>query len=133
MIKSAHVSSTIDEVLRLAGGRIAPVGWAAVGHSGGASSAPYLATHDARFSAFGVLHGGAFPNAFGPLRPRGWFSTGSSDPARPPEHVSAQSQGAGRVLGAGSVEMHVFQGGHGLMPEELEGVVSFWLGAAGAR
>jgi len=124
---SPHISATIDEVLALAGGRIAPVGWLVVGHSGGASSAPYLATHDARFVAFGVLHGGAFPGAFGPLRPRGWFSTGSADPARTPVHVSAEAQAAERVLGSGGVEMHVFQGGHALLPEEIEGVLRFWL------
>ena len=39
------------------------------GHSGGASSAPWLATSEEPFTAFAVLHGGAFPDGFGP-RPR---------------------------------------------------------------
>jgi len=127
---SEHIDRTIDEVLSLARGRIAKSGWLAVGHSGGASSAPYLATHDWRFSAFGVLHGGAFPAAFGPLRPHGWFSTGQADPARTPAHVAEQAEQAARAIGTSLVENHVFDGGHDLLAEEIDGVVRFWLGDA---
>ena len=129
---SEHIAQSIEEVLTLAGGRIAPSGWLAVGHSGGGSSAPYLATHDARFAAFGVLHGGARPGAFGPLRPRGWFSTGSADSLRPPEHVAEQVRDAMRVLGPTPIETHTFHGGHGLLADEIEGVIHFWLGPAGS-
>jgi predicted esterase len=129
-LDSPHIDRSIDEVLRRAEGRIAPSGWLAVGHSGGASSAPYLATHDARFAAFGVLHGGAFPAAFGPMRPRAWFSTGRADPARPPAHVAEQAEQARRILGTSLVELHLFDGGHGLLAGELEGVIRFWLGEA---
>jgi len=127
---SPHIAQTIEEVVGLAGGRIAPNGWIAVGHSGGASSAPYLATHDLRFAAFGVLHGGAFPDAFGPLHPRGWFSTGNADPARPPDHVREQARNARRVLGAGPLDVHIYSGGHELIAEELEGLIHFWLDSA---
>jgi poly(3-hydroxybutyrate) depolymerase len=127
---SEHIAACIDEVVALAAGRIAPSGWLAVGHSGGASSAPYLATHDARFAAFGVLHGGAFPDAFGPLRPRGWFSTGSGDPMRPPAHVLEMSQSSARVLGAARVQNHVYPGGHELSIAEITETIGFWFGTA---
>lgn len=127
---SAHIAACIDEVVALAAGRIAPSGYLAVGHSGGASSAPYLATHDARFAAFAVLHGGAFPDAFGPLRPRGWFSTGSADPARTPTHVLEMSQSAARVLGSALVQNHVYPGGHELSAAEISDVVTFWFDSA---
>jgi len=126
---SEHIARCIDEVVTLAAGRITSSGWLAVGHSGGASSAPYLATHDARFVAFGVLHGGAFPDAFGPLRPRGWFSTGDSDPARTPAHVGDVARAAAAVLGSARTESHVFHGGHELLPDEIEGVIAFWFAA----
>jgi predicted esterase len=132
-LDSEHIARSIDEVLTLAGGRIAPTGWLAIGHSGGASSAPYLATHDARFVAFGVLHGGAFPDAFGPLRPRGWFSTGDGDPVRTSAHVGSVARSAAVVLGPSRVENHVFSGGHGLSPEEIEGVIAFWFGSVAPR
>jgi phospholipase/carboxylesterase len=125
---SEHIDRCIEEVLSLARGRIAPTGWLAVGHSGGASSAPYLATHDLRFMA---LHGGAFPAAFGPLRPRGWFSTGRADPARPPAHVAEQADQAARVLGTSLVQYHVFEGGHELSASEIDGVLGIWLGSNG--
>ncbi len=131
---SEHVARSIEEVLALAGGRIAPTGWLAVGHSGGGSLAPYVATHDVRFAAFGVLHGGARPNAFGPLHPppRGWFSTGSGDSIRPPDHVGEQARASMHALGPSMVQNHVFPGGHEILPGEIDGVVQFWFDSASA-
>lgn len=123
-----HIERSIQEVLARAGTRIARSGWLAVGHSGGASTAPYVATHDQRFSAFAVLHGGAFPRAFGPYRPRGWFSTGEADPARPPAHVTERAAAARAVLGATNVELHLFPGGHEVSTNELNAALDHWLG-----
>jgi poly(3-hydroxybutyrate) depolymerase len=96
------------------------------GHSGGASSAPYLATNEEPFNAFAVLHGGAFPGGFGRRRVRGWFSTGNADPIRPPEMVTRAYEAA-RVP-AVPFEMHVFAGGHEMGQEERRALVSWWLG-----
>ena len=96
------------------------------GHSGGGSSAPYLATNEEPFTAFAVLHGGAFPGGFGKRRVRGWFSTGSNDTIRSPDDVRSayeESRSPGSAF-----EMHVFEGGHAIGDEERRAVVAWWLG-----
>ena len=96
------------------------------GHSGGASSAPYIATNEEPFTAFAVLHGGSFPGGFGHRRVRGWFSTGSGDPIRPPDMVTRAYEEA-RGPGA-PFEMHVLAGGHELGAEERRALIAWWLG-----
>jgi poly(3-hydroxybutyrate) depolymerase len=99
------------------------------GHSGGASSAPYLATNEEPFTAFAVLHGGAFPGGFGHRRVRGWFSTGDADPLRPPSMVTRAYEASRDP--ASSYGMHLFAGGHDLGEEERRALVAWWLGDAG--
>jgi predicted esterase len=79
------------------------------------------------YTAFAVLHGGAFPGGFGPRHVRGWFSTGDADPIRPPAMVAADAQ---RVRNAGfdSVLYREFPGGHELGAIELAELIRWWLG-----
>jgi poly(3-hydroxybutyrate) depolymerase len=121
-----HTLLCIEEVLRLPNVRIDWGFVMAAGHSGGGSSAPYVASNDDRFRAFAVLHGGVFPGGLGPNRVRGWFSTGAQDVPRPPSMVrqAAASVGAKAL----SVEYHEYPGGHGLSERELTEVIAWWLG-----
>ena len=96
------------------------------GHSGGASSAPWLATNEEPFTAFAVLHGGAFPSGFGRRHVRGWFSTGSRDPIRPPDMVTRAYEAARGPTSP--YEMHVFAGGHEMGTEERQALITWWLG-----
>jgi predicted esterase len=96
-----------------------------VGHSGGGSFAPYLATNEEPFTAFAVLHGGAFPGGFGSRRVPGWFSTGSADQIRTLSMVQAAADETKRV--GLLVETRVFTGGHEMGVEELAAVVRWWL------
>jgi predicted esterase len=98
----------------------------AAGHSGGASSAPWIASNEQRFTAFAVLHGGVVEGGIGDHVVPGWFSTGESDTVRPPEHV----QGAMEYmegLGFDELSLHLYPGGHGLIDEELDGLIAWWL------
>jgi predicted esterase len=97
----------------------------AAGHSGGASSAPYLASNDARFSHFAVLHGGVFVGGLGSDRPAGWLATGEDDTLRPP----AKLQGWADSLAAlgFDVTVEIFPGGHGVSAAERVALVDWWL------
>lgn len=121
-----HVKACFDEVaarpdVTFDRGRVL-----AVGFSGGASSAPYVATNATPYSAFAVLHGGVFIGGVGPRKVRGWFSTGASDPARTPDHVKGHFQTM-RESGF-DVVFHVYPGGHGISQQESADVVGWWLG-----
>jgi poly(3-hydroxybutyrate) depolymerase len=122
-----HVMASLAEMTAREGLSLDTTHVVVVGHSGGASSAPYLATNEEPFTAFAVLHGGVFPTGFGARRVRGWFSTGSADGLRPP---SAVTKGYEATKGLEpSVEMHVFDGGHVLGEEERRAVIDWWLAA----
>jgi predicted esterase len=118
-----HTLACLAEAERLPGVRVQRR--LAMGYSGGASSAPYLATNDSRFDAFAALHGGAFVGGFGTNRVRGWFSTGQRDDWRPPTQVRGVAEQV-RHLGH-AVTWREFPGGHGLEPLEVEAVVEWWL------
>lgn len=97
----------------------------AVGFSGGASSAPYLASNTEPYTAYAVLHGGVFIGGIGARKVRGWFSTGDADPLRSRDHVFAQSQS---MQNAGfDVVFTTFPGGHEISRAEAEAVVKWWL------
>ena len=96
------------------------------GHSGGGSNAPYAATNDDLFTAFAVLHGGAFPGGFGSHRVRGWFSTGSADPVRPPDRVRRAALDAKSAI-AGDVVYREFAGGHDVSEVEAAELIRWWL------
>jgi phospholipase/carboxylesterase len=122
----AHVAACLGEVFAAQGAHIDPALVFAAGHSGGASSAAYLATNDARFRGFAVLHGGVFPGGLGPNRVPGWFSTGSADPLRPPAVIERAA--AASVPHATTVSTHVYPGGHELTGPEIHDLVTAWLG-----
>jgi poly(3-hydroxybutyrate) depolymerase len=122
-----HVGRCVAEVLAKAGVVVDRAHVIVIGHSGGASSAPYVATTAELYESFAVLHGGAFPSGFGPRRPRGWFSTGDRDPLRPPERVRSAAE-AVRRAGFADVQMRVFEGDHGIGAIELGQLLDWWLG-----
>jgi predicted esterase len=97
----------------------------AAGHSGGGSSAPYVASNDGRFTHFAVLHGGLFPGGLGPERPRGWLSTGEADTTRTPEELQGHTDDLA-ALGF-DAELHLYPGGHGISEEERGALIGWWL------
>ncbi len=99
------------------------------GFSGGGSSAPYMATNDGRFNAYGVLHGGAFPDGFGDNAVVGWFSTGEDDDARDPDHVQDQADDVTKA-GYPEPEVHIYPGGHSISEAERSEVIDWWLAQA---
>lgn len=121
-----HVMACIREVTAIPGLRIDLAHVLVAGHSGGGSSAPYLATNEPLFTAFAVLHGGVFPGGLGAHGVRGWFSGGSRDPIRPAAGVTSAADAA-RAAGVADVEMHVFEGGHEVSPAEMDALIAWWL------
>ncbi len=97
----------------------------AAGHSGGASSAPYLATNDDRFTHFGILHGGMFAGAFGDNLARAWLSTGEDDTARPPAELQGYADQL-EALGF-DVTYELYPGGHGISADERTDLLDWWL------
>ena len=96
-----------------------------VGHSGGGSSAPYIASNRPFFTHIAVLHGGVFAGGLGARRLPVWLSTGERDRLRPPVLVR-QSADAMQGLGF-SVTFQVFPGLHGPGDAELRAVIDWWL------
>ena len=124
-----HALDCLDEVKALPGVRVDPAHVLAVGFSGGASSAPYIASREAVFTAYAVLHGGAFRGGLGSNRVRGWFSTGTQDPVRPPATVRRDAA-AVATQGLPTPVVHVYPGGHGVSDAEQRELVDWWLGPA---
>jgi phospholipase/carboxylesterase len=124
----AHVVACLDEVTEDLGSSVDLSRVLIVGHSGGASSAPYIATNRGPFSGFGVLHGGVFAGGLGSRRVPGWFSTGANDGLRPPEQVES-AMAAARARGFSDLTFEVFPGGHGLSPGETAALIEWWLGS----
>lgn len=120
-----HIQRCVAEVRAMPGVVVDGTHTIIVGHSGGASTAPYVASVDDLYGAFAVLHGGVFVGGLGPRRPRGWFSTGDQDPIRPPAGVQSAADSA-RGIGLG-VELHVFHEGHDVGAEERRAVIAWWL------
>lgn len=122
-----HAVSCLNEVLGRSGAPMDPDAALAAGYSGGASSAPYLATNHAPFRSFAVLHGGLFPGAFGDNTVSGWLSTGDDDTLRPPSELSGYET---TLAGLGyDVELHTYPGGHELGQAERDELIVWWLGA----
>lgn len=80
---------------------------------------------DELYSAFAVLHGGVFVNGLGPRRPRGWFSTGSNDPVRPPRGVREAAEQL-RGVGFADVVYREFPEGHEMGETEIQALVKWW-------
>jgi poly(3-hydroxybutyrate) depolymerase len=125
-----HIRRCLDEVRAMPGVRIDPTRTLIVGHSGGGSTAPYVASNDDFYRAFAVLHGGVFAGGLGPRRVRGWFSTGDRDPIRPFPGVEAACDDVRRV-GFDPVELRTFHEGHEIGADELRELVAWWLDRPG--
>lgn len=97
------------------------------GYSGGASSAPYIASNRLGFTHAAVLHGGVFAGGIGPRRFRAWFSTGELDRYRPVAHVQ-QAATALQALGFPDLTIRSYGGGHDLSDAELQDLIDWWLG-----
>ena len=123
-----HALRCIDELRDQHGLLIDTTSVLTAGYSGGASSAPYLASNELIFTAFAVLHGGVFAGGIGQHITPGWFSTGEDDSLRSPAHVQAQLDSL-VPLGFDELELHIFAGGHGLSGEETEALIAWWLGS----
>jgi phospholipase/carboxylesterase len=121
-----HVKACVAELLAMPGVRIDPARVLIAGHSGGGSTAPYVATNEDGYTAFAVLHGGVFEGGLGRRSVRGWFSTGQSDGLRGPAGVQAAA-GRAKAAGVGEVEYRVYPGGHEIGEQELREVVEWWL------
>lgn len=88
--------------------------------------APYVATNGEPYTAFAVLHGGAFPGGFGTRPVRGWMSTGLADVIRP---VAGLAAVASAVKDRGiDLTVSTFPGGHEMREGEVSGVLRWWLG-----
>ncbi len=98
------------------------------GFSAGGSSAPYIASNEALFRAFAVMHGGIIAGGFGNNRVRGWFSAGDSDEDRPAEGVRRALE---QLKGNGwdsDLELRIFPGGHMPSGTEVRALIQWWLG-----
>ena len=126
-----HVKACVAEVLAMPGVLLDPTRVLIAGHSGGASTAPYVATNEAPYTAFAVLHGGIIEGGLGKRRVRGWVSTGQDDPLRPPTGVLDAANRA-KAAGVVEVEYRVYAGGHGVGKAELAELLEWWL-PAGSR
>jgi len=96
------------------------------GHSGGGSSAPYIASNRPFFTHIAVLHGGVFPGGIGPRRMPVWLSTGDGDRVRPPALVRKAADAMERL--GFPVTFEVLPGTHGPSEAELQALVRWWLG-----
>jgi len=121
-----HALACITEVQDSFSLSIDPRKVLAAGYSGGASSAPYLASNEELFTAFAVLHGGVFPGGIGDHIIPGWFSTGEDDSLRSPQHMQEQLDSL-IPLGFADLVLEIFPGGHGLSEEESRRVTEWWL------
>jgi poly(3-hydroxybutyrate) depolymerase len=122
-----HIARCVEEVLARPGVRVDPGKTLIAGHSGGASTAAYMASVDDFYGAFAVLHGGVFAGGLGKKKARGWFSTGVSDGLRSPASVRQAAQQASGA-GLGPIVYREYPGGHELSARELQELVEWWLG-----
>ena len=116
-----HAQDCLDEVLAMG---ISASDLLAAGHSGGASSAPWIASVDARFTHAAILHGGVFTGGLGANRPPVWLSTGEDDTARPPAELAGHAADL-EALGF-AVTNTVFPGGHGVSEDERAALLAWW-------
>lgn len=99
----------------------------AAGFSGGASSAPYYATNEDRFTHFAILHGGVFTSGMGDNVIPGWLATGEDDTLRTPDMMESyvtDLQNAGFT----DLTYTVYPGGHELTEQERTELIEWWLG-----
>jgi poly(3-hydroxybutyrate) depolymerase len=121
-----HIRRCVDEVLAMPDVHIDLGRTIIVGHAGGGTTAPYVASGVGLYRAFAVLHGGVLTASLGNRRVRGWFSTGDADTVRPPRLVERAADEMRRA-GFGSVVSRVFHEGHDVGPDEVHALVDWWL------
>jgi predicted esterase len=85
-----------------------------------------VATNAEPYTAFAVLHGGVFAGGLGDRAVRGWFSTGSGDPLRPPRRVQDAADSV-RGRGVQDVRYREFVGGHDVSLVEVHELLTWWL------
>lgn len=121
-----HVMNCIYEVDNMENVAFDSTHVLAAGHSGGASSAPYIATNQELFTAFGILHGGVFTGGLGSNEVAGWLSTGTEDTVRTPEMLEIAYQD---LINAGytNVVNYTFVGGHLMLDDEKSDLINWWL------
>lgn len=121
-----HALNCVNEALSLSGMKYDSNHVLCVGFSGGASSAPYLATNDTMFTHFAVLHGGVFVTGLGENVVSGWLSTGDDDLVRTPSHVQSYISQL-NSSGFDDITFQSFAGGHTIISEEKESLMQWWL------
>ena len=121
-----HTLAVLEEALAIEDLTIDSNFFLAAGVSAGASSAAFIATNDIRFTAFAVMHGGAFISGFGLNQVPAWFSTGTQDQLRPPAELTSYVNTL-KSQGYPNVEYHQYDSGHTLIPAEKEDMLSWWL------
>jgi len=121
-----HTLACVEEVRTMPGWQLDPSHVLIAGFSGGASLAPYIATNREPFTAYAVLHGGAFPGGLGARKVRGWMSTGRQDNIRAAAPMR-QLQAVLARRSANQVRFRLFEGGHGLSNAEKSALVDWWL------
>ncbi len=119
-----HTLACIDEFLPLIELDEAEV--LAVGFSGGGSSAPYIASNETFFTAFGILHGGVVRGGLGEHLVPGWLSTGEEDTMRPPDELESDAEYL-QERGFVDLEVRTYPGGHSLSEAERSELFSWWL------
>ena len=122
-----HALACLDELTGSLEVALDPAYLLAAGHSGGASSAPYIATNNMPFTAFAVLHGGVVAGGIGDRLLPGWLSTGEDDEIRPPEGVE-EAAAYLQSLGFTDLTVTFFPGGHWIEGDESAGLIDWWLG-----
>jgi len=127
---SSHVRDCLEELKAMPQVVVDPARVLVIGHSAGASTAAHLASTYPEMTAFAILHGGTIPGSIGPLRPRGWVSTGTADDIRSPAQVRAVYDGLVRD-GFSNLSYKLFSGDHSLGEVEIAALVDWWLGGDG--
>lgn len=122
-----HVMDCVREVLALPDINVDRAHVLLAGFSVGGGAASYIASHEALFSAFAVLHGHVALDGMGPRRVRVWLSTGNRDRRRPVAYITRVADHLTRGEGFPEVETHVFRGDHTLGEEELAALIAWWL------
>lgn len=123
-----HVLATVREVLALPNVRVDAARVLIAGFSVGSGLAADIASREQMFTSFAVLHGHVALDAIGPRRVRGWLSTGDRDRTRPPDVMKGLAERMRRDAGFSDVSLQVFRVDHTLSDEELDALVTWWLG-----
>ena len=124
----AHIAQCLSELLA-----IPPVSisrFLVAGVSAGGAVAAYYGSHDLRYSAMAVLHGGVDISSLGANRVPVWLSTGSEDTLRPPAELQSYQRRM-QALNFPEVLYREFSAGHEVNEDERLEMFSWFLGSHG--